>query len=124
MKLALAIVAVSVLVGPLAYMAEGRAGVMWALAAAGLCLTCGFASIALREWFTSQNNPLAGLLGSMGVRLFPPLVLCLLIAIKQTGGDYFVFIGSLLVYYLVTLTVESWLSVRDSQSKQSLLETF
>lgn len=124
MKLALAIVAVSVLVGPLAYMAEGPAGVMWALAAAVLCLTCGFAAIALREWFTSQNNPLAGLLGSMGVRFLPPLVLCLLIAIQQTGSGYFVFVGSLLVNYLVVLVVESWLAIRDSQSNQSCLETF
>ncbi len=117
MKLALAIVAVSVLVGPLAYMAEGRPGVMWALAAAALCLGCGFAGIALREWFNEQHNPLAGLLSSMAVRFFPPLVLCLLIAIKRTGGDYFVFICSLLVYYLVALAVESWLAVQDSRDK-------
>jgi hypothetical protein len=116
-SLALAMVAVSVLVGPLAYMAEGGAGVMRALAAAVLCLVCGVIAIGLRAWFSSQNNPLAGLLGSMAVRFFPPLVLCLLIAIKRPDSEVFVFVGSLLMYYLVTLSVESWLAVQDSQKK-------
>lgn len=117
MTLALAIVAVSVLVGPLAYMAEGQFGVLSALAAAGICLICGFAAIAVREWFNSQNNPLAGVLGSMAVRFFPPLVLCLLVAIKRADSNCFVFSCSLLVYYLVSLAVDSWLAVQESRDK-------
>ena len=114
-SLVLAMVGVSVLVGPLAYMAEGQAGVLRALAAAMLCLACGLVAIALRVWFTSQNNPLAALLGSMAVRFFPPLVLCLLIAIKRPDSDFFVFVGALLMYYLVALAVESILAVQESQ---------
>lgn len=57
----------------------------------------------------------------MGCRLLPPLVVCLWLALNREAVQGQVFAGFLIAAYLVSLAVETYLSVRsiDSQSKFS-----
>ena len=107
-----------VLLLPFAFWSSGSAGALEVLVASVICLLPGL--IAL--WFTSQtgdtNHVLFGLLFSMGLRLLPPLVICLALSLRSTGAEYFSFICYLLLFYMVTLALETFLSVRLLRSER------
>jgi len=113
-----AIAALLVLLMPFALWNSGAVGAFEVLVAAVICLLPGL--IAL--WFTSHagdtNQVLFSLLFSMGLRLLPPLVICLALSLRSTGAEYFSFICYLLLFYMVTLALETYLSVRLIQPKR------
>jgi len=115
--LACAIGMLLVLLMPFAVWNSGAAGAWEVTIAAVVCLLPGL--IAL--WFTSQstgsNQVLFGILFSMGLRLLPPLVICLALSLRSTGAESFSFICYLLLFYMITLALETYLSVRLIQQK-------
>jgi len=113
-----AIVMLSGLLFPFALWHSGVTGALEVFVAAAVCLLPGI--IAL--WFTPQstdtNQVLFGLLFSMGLRLLPPLTICLALSLRSTGAEYFSFICYLLLFYMVTLALETYLSVRLIKPKR------
>ncbi|NOY29085.1 MAG: hypothetical protein GXP28_02585 [Planctomycetes bacterium] len=113
-----AIGALLVLLMPFALWNSGATGAIEVTIAAVICLLPGLVAL----WFTSQstdsNQVLFGLLFSMGLRLLPPLVICLALSLRSTGAEYFSFIVYLLLFYMVTLALETYLSVRLVQPKR------
>jgi len=113
-----AIGALLVLLMPFALWNSGATGAIEVTIAAAICLLPGLVAL----WFTSQsagsNQVLFGLLFSMGLRILPPLVICLALSLRSTGAEYFSFIVYLLLFYMATLALETTLSVRLVQPKR------
>jgi hypothetical protein len=113
-----AIAALLVLLMPFALWNSGAVGSLEVFVAATICLLPGLISL----WFTSQaadtKQVLFSLLFSMGLRLLPPLVICLALSMRSTGAEYFSFICYLLLFYMVTLALETYLSVRLIRPKR------
>lgn len=86
------------------------------LAATGVCITPGLAALAVSHHCASLGRHLPGMLLAMGCRLFPPLVVCLWLALNKPSSDGQVFAGFLILAYLVSLAVETYLSVRSLAS--------
>jgi hypothetical protein len=60
-----------------------------------------------------RNSPLAGTLIGMMIRMALPLGVCVaLLASGQNGREHLLFIGYLLLFYMVTLVLETWLAVK------------
>lgn len=106
---------------PVAFWLGGNA-VESLLAAVGICITPGLAALVVAHHFASSGQPLVGMLIAMGCRLLPPLVVCLWLALNRDAVNGRVFAGFLIAAYLVSLAVETFLSVRsvDSRSKLAL----
>jgi hypothetical protein len=52
------------------------------------------------------------MLVGMAVRIVPPLVICLVLAVQGASGrQHLAFIAYLLTFYCVTLAFETWLAV-------------
>jgi len=107
-----------VLLMPIALWVGGATGALEVTIAAAICLFPGLVAL----WFSTQssgtNQVLFGLLFSMGLRILPPLVICLALSLRSTGTEYFSFICYLLLFYMVTLALETYLSVRLVQPKR------
>jgi hypothetical protein len=98
----------------------GGSGVMALLSATGVCLTPGLAALAVSHHFSTTGRQLPGMLLAMGCRLLPPLVICLWLALNKSAPQGQVFAGFLIAAYLVSLAVETFLSIRAiSQSQHS-----
>jgi cation transport ATPase len=80
--------------------------------AAIICFCTGIAALAATAWQANQQQPLVGMLLAMAIRMLPPLSVCLLLAVQGEGKQYVWFVCYLLVYYLVTLSIETYLSVK------------
>ena len=106
------VMVVLMLLLPLAYWNSGVVGVLELVAAAAICLFPGLIVLKFTSQSTDANQVLFGLLISMGLRLLPPLVICLVLSLRSTGDEYFNFICYLLLFYMVTLALETYLSVR------------
>ena len=105
--------AIALVLLPYAVLQTGSAGPMGVAAAAAICLISGVASEGLAWLFTGMGTPLTALLTGMAARMAPPLVICLILAAQGAGGrQHLEFIGYLLAFYLVTLTLETWLAVK------------
>ena len=106
---------------PLAIWMGGNA-VESLLAAVGVCITPGLAALGIAHYIAGVGQHLAGMLIAMGCRLLPPLVVCLWLALNRDAVNGRVFAGFLIAAYLVSLAVETFLSVRfvDSSSKVAL----
>ena len=116
--LAAAVVILSFLVLPVAYWQQGLPGIAWATGAAALCLLTGIGAITATFYFARHPIPIIGMLLAMAVRMLPPLAVCLGLSARGSGHDYFGFVCYLLLFYLATLAVETWLSVRMVRSLQ------
>jgi hypothetical protein len=118
MILTLVMLGFTVVCLPLAIWLGGNA-VESLLAAVGVCITPGLAALVVAHHFAGAGQPLVGMLIAMGCRMLPPLVVCLWLAINRDAVNGRVFAGFLIAAYLVSLAVETFLSVRsvDSSSK-------
>jgi hypothetical protein len=90
------------------------------LAATGVCITPGLAALAISHHFAVAGNHLLGMLLAMGCRSLPPLVVCLWLALNKSSADGQVFAGFLIVAYMVSLAVETFLSVRSIGTQQQI----
>ena len=103
---------------PWSYWHQGAGEVLALSAAAASGLLPGLVALGITARSTDSQQVFAPLLLSMGLRLIPPLLICLALSQRGTGADFFSFICYLLLFYLVTLTVETCLSVRLVQLKR------
>jgi hypothetical protein len=103
----------SVLLLPAAVSRTGSGGV-WGLGiAAGVCLAAGWVAEGLAVALGRSVSPLGLMLLSMAVRMAPPLAICLILAAQRASGrEHLAFICYLLTFYLVTLALETWLTVK------------
>ena len=107
----LSVVALALL--PVAMSGTGSSGLAGLAVAAGVCLLAGFAAEGLSTFLANSGTPLAAAMVGMGVRMLPPLVLCVaLAATGQSGREHLHFICYLLAFYFATLVIETWLAVK------------
>ena len=104
---------------PLAFWLRGNA-IESLLAAVGVCITPGLAALVVSTYFSSVGQPLIGMLIAMGCRMLPPLVVCLWLALNRDAVNGRVFAGFLIAAYLVSLAVETFVSVRSVDSSSNL----
>lgn len=104
---------------PLAYWLGGAA-VESLLAAVGVCVAPGLGALAISHYFAATDRQLLGMLMAMACRLLPPLVVCLWLALNKSAMNGQVFAGFLIAAYLVSLAVETFLSLRAIDSYHSL----
>jgi hypothetical protein len=97
---------------PFALWNNDTKGILEVFVAAGSCLVPGLIALWISTRNTDPHQVLFGFLLSMGLRIFPPLMICLVLSQQATGAEYFSFICYLLLFYLVTLALETYLSVR------------
>jgi hypothetical protein len=98
---------------PVAIFVSGPRGIGELAAAAGICLAAGWGSEVLGAALCGRGGPLAGMLAGMAVRMFPPLVVCGVIALDGARArQYLAFIAYLLTFYLATLAFETWSAIR------------
>lgn len=94
----------------------GQSAWLSLLAAAAICLVAGLAALAISYHFNLTGQNLPGMLLAMGCRLGPPLVVCLWLALNRNEANHNSFVGFLIASYLVSLAVETFLSVRMIES--------
>jgi hypothetical protein len=103
---------VALLLAPFAMRSTGSAGFGGLALAASICLAaCWAAELAIFS-LGSHVSPLSGMLLGMAIRMVPPLGVCVALAAQGANGrQHLAFIGYLLAFYLVTLALETWLTV-------------
>ena len=114
--LAAVVLALFALVGPVAWAISGTAGVLAAAAAAGLCLVGASAALVLSHWLRTPERVLYGVLAGMGARMGIPLAFGMAIHLHGGALAQSHFLLYLLVFYPVTLAVETFLSLPKSGS--------
>lgn len=103
---------VALLIAPFAVGKSGSAGLAGLAIAAAICLVAGWIAESLALMLHDRVMPLAAMLLGMAVRMLPPLGVCLVLAARGSSGrDHLAFIVYLLAFYLVTLALETWLTV-------------
>jgi len=102
---------------PIAIWQQGQRG-LWESAAAGLvCLLPAVAALGVSYRLLGTPHALAAMMLAMGFRLLPPLVVCLLLAKRSSGAVFFHFVCYLLLFYVMTLTFETYWFVRLIRAK-------
>jgi len=113
LSLAGGIVAVALLLLPIAWDRVGTSGPIGLAAAAGICLAGVWIVEGIAIVLHKSVSPLGLMLLSMGVRMALPLGICLVLATQGARGrQHTAFICYLLTFYLAMLALETWLSVR------------
>ncbi|MFN0018065.1 MAG: hypothetical protein ACKVP0_07390 [Pirellulaceae bacterium] len=94
------------------YFASGSIGILAALVACGICLACGILALCVTSIAQKMNQGIQGILGAMLVRMGVPLFA--LLVLPKIGGPLVAagVTGMVMAYYLVTLAMETWLSLR------------
>ena len=111
---------------PVAYWLRGSHGCYELTFAALICLLPGMVVLGIgcrHSRAASHSSPgqlreagqanLVALLLAMAVRLVPPLMIAMLVAIQGARSEWIGLIIYMLVFYMVTLTVETWLSIQS-----------
>ena len=107
---------------PFAWGRTGSNGPLGLAAAAAICLASGWTAEGLAFALQRSVQPLGIMLLGMTVRMIPPLAICLVLAAKGADGrQYVAFVGYLLTFYLVTLALETWLTVKRISRNSSHL---
>ena len=106
------------LILPIALWQQGNLGFLQCMAAWLLGWVPSLAALAISHRFLGTPQALLAILGGMALRAVPPLVVCLFLAMKGSGQQWFHFICYLLVFYMVALAVETYLSVALLKTRQ------
>ena len=110
-------VAFYVLISPIVFWLQGPSGLLDALVAALLCLLPGLSALAVSSLPLCRAQPLVGMLLAMSLRMLPALFVCLLLARRGTGSEYHSFVSYLILFYLLTLAAETFLSLQLTKNK-------
>jgi hypothetical protein len=109
---------VALLLLPFAIHQSGTGGIPWLVLAGAICMSSAIAAEAISCRLSRAGSHLTAMLLSMTVRLLPPLVVCLALAVRGGGGrQHLLFVGYLLAFYFVTLAAETWLAVKRAQGQ-------
>lgn len=109
--LALTVVLLSILLGPLGYWYYGWAGVGSVLLAGLLCGLTGLLAFWIGHRWQAQGQVVSGVLVAMGIRMAIPLAICVVLAVRGSADSVAGFVYYLLVFYLAMLGVETWYSL-------------
>jgi hypothetical protein len=121
--LIVAVLALFVPVSVFAFLRYGWMGVIAAAVAAAVCWLAATLALAIVVLFRGPKHGVSGILGSMLIRMALPLVAGTVLS-RQGGplAEAGVF-GLIVIFYLFTLAIETWLSVSlvgpVSSNKQS-----
>jgi len=91
---------------------SGVRGVLAAFLACGVCLVAGTLALTITAITQKVSQGVQGILGAMLVRMSVPLGALLLIPTAGSPLEGTSLTGMVLGYYLITLVVETWLSLR------------
>ncbi len=91
---------------------QGEAGVIATICAAAICSVSGVGALVLTGYGTSQKDGLSYTLGSILIRTGIPLGLAVVISDTQPYLKEAGIFGIIVVLYLLTLALETLLSVR------------
>ncbi len=104
--------AVTLLFAPFATPMTGSAGLGGLAGAAAICLAAGWTAELVIYSLGSFIAPLSAMLLGMAIRMMPPLGVCVVLAAwGASGRQHMAFISYLLTCYLVTLALETRLTV-------------
>jgi uncharacterized membrane protein YozB (DUF420 family) len=94
------------------YFTSGSMGILAAVVACGICLACGILALGVTAITQKLNQGMQGIFAAMLVRMSVPLIALLIL--PKIGGALVAagVTGMVMAYYLVTLAVETWLSLR------------
>jgi hypothetical protein len=107
-----AVLVTALLMLPFSAGRTGSAGPNGLMLAGAICLVAAGAAELLACALHGRVAPLLLMLVGMAVRMLPPLAICVVLAARGMGGrEYLPFIVYLLAFYLVTLALETWLTV-------------
>jgi hypothetical protein len=104
---------------PVVFWQQGWQGSLESALAALACLVPAVAALAVSIRFLGTTQALSAVLLGMMLRAFPPLLICLLLALRGRGADYLYFVCYLILFYLFTLAVETYLLVQFAKSKKN-----
>ncbi len=97
---------------PFAVGRSGSGGPGGLALAATICLVAGLVAESLAFLLHDRVMPVAVMLLGMAIRMVPPLGICIALAAQGAHGrEHLAFIVYLLAFYLVTLALETWLTV-------------
>jgi hypothetical protein len=115
--LVVAVLLVFVVVGPFAVLFGGLVGLIASIVAAAVCLAGAMLALVIRGFLTGPESALAALVLGMATRMGLPLASGL--AIHLHGGPLAEagFLYYLVVFYPITLAVETLLSLPASQRR-------
>jgi hypothetical protein len=120
--LAACIMAVALLLAPVALRQSGSGSPVGLAIAAAICLASGWLSELIAALF-ARAMPLTATLVGMMVRMLLPLGVCVaLVAAGQNGRQHLAFIGYLLTFYIVTLVLETCLAVKRASSHSTSIK--
>jgi hypothetical protein len=116
------IFAVALALLPFALHRADSGGPLGLLTAAAICLAAGWVAEGLAFTLQRQVAPVGVMLLGMAIRMTPPLGICLFLAAQgQSGRQHLAFICYLLLFYLATLAIETWLAVKRISHASSQL---
>jgi hypothetical protein len=116
------VVALAIL--PFAAGRSGTAGLGGVGLAAAICLLAAWAAEALAWMLDQRVSPLGLMLLGMAIRMLPPLAICVGLAAKGASGrQHMAFIVYLLAFYMVTLALETWLTVQRVALTSAAIQT-
>lgn len=112
----------AVVLAPFAIGKAGSSGPLGLAIAGAICLAAGVAAEAIAALLGRSVSPIATMLLGIAIRMLPPLGICVFLAAQGARGrEHLAFIVYLLVFYLATLALETWLTVeRISRSQSSI----
>ena len=106
------VLVVALMLAPFAAVRTGSGGLGGLALAAAICLLAGWAAESFACILQNRVMPLALMLLGMTLRMVPPLGVCVALAAQGISGRaHLAFIFYLLAFYLLTLALETWLTV-------------
>ncbi len=118
-----AVLLLYLLLAPVALWMQGVAGLQPSALAALISLLVGVGVLAVAHRYAKQDKPLVSMLLSTAIRVIPLFVIGLVVGLSEDKGPYLYFVGYLLCFYLVTLVIETFVSVRLAQSHSTATAT-
>jgi hypothetical protein len=110
---ATAVLVVGLLLAPFAARQTDMNGMLGLASAAAICLLAAWCAEGVGCAMRRAGAHLAAMLFSMAIRFIPPLAVCFVLAASGAGGhEHLAFVCYLLIFYLATLAVETWLAVK------------
>lgn len=112
LMLAGCVVAGGLALAPFALSKTGSSGIGGVAVAGAICFAAGILTEAISHLMGRSASPLVTMLLGMGIRMAPPLGICLYLAAQGARGrEHLAFVVYLLAFYLATLALETWLNV-------------
>jgi hypothetical protein len=108
-----AVLVIGLLLAPFAAHQTDMNGMLGLISAAAICLLAAYSAEGIGYVLSRTGSHLAAMLFSMALRFIPPLAVCFALAANGADGQQnFAFVCYLLVFYLATLAIETWLAVK------------